>query len=249
MKIYFTILTFLLFLIGCSDNNQDENVSVQTEVQASFTKNSFSSSANGNIGYWLYTPKNATANMPMIVYLHGGSGRGSDLNLVIAGSLPKFISEGTVKDIPAYVLIPQCPENKTWEQIATSVIELTDYVKTSKSINANKISLTGHSLGGTGTWKLGADYSSKFSCIAPLSGSVNVGTASSYINLPVFAIVGSADTIVDPALSTNIVPAINQQGGNAQIKVYNNATHFDVPDLAYKDSTLNIISWLISKTK
>jgi pimeloyl-ACP methyl ester carboxylesterase len=78
---------------------------------------------------------------------------------------------------------------------------------------------------------------------------VQTNSASSYINLPVWAFVGSADVIVDPISSTTIVPMINNLGGNAQIKVYDGATHFDVPDLTYKDTSVNVLNWMISKTK
>lgn len=204
---------------------------------------------NANISYWLYTPKNATANMPLIVYLHGGSGRGSDLNLVISGSLPQFLTDASVKDVPAYILMPQCPSNGTWESISATVKVLIDKVAADKKINVKKISLTGHSLGGSGTWSLGATYASTFSCIAPLSGSVSASKASSYTTVPVWAFVGSADTIVDPSSSQTIVPLIINAGGNAQIKTYNGATHFDVPELVYKDQTVKLLDWMIAKTK
>lgn len=210
------------------------------------TQHQFNSTSNGRFGFWLYTPPNATPGMPLIVYLHGGSGRGTDLNLVIGGSLPKFLYDKEIADVPAYILMPQCPTVNTWEQITTPINELIDSLVAAKAINIDKISVTGHSLGGTGVWKYGALFSNKFSCIAPLSGSVQTNTASSYINIPVWAFVGSADTVVDPSSSTTIVPLINNAGGNAQIKIYNGATHFDVPDLTYKDAAANLLLWLIS---
>jgi predicted peptidase len=108
--------------------------------------------------------------------------------------------------------------------------------------------LTGHSLGGSGTWRLGASYSSKFSCIAPLSGSVNVNSASRYTSFPVWAFVGSADDIVSPNSSIEIVDKINNLGGNARVKIYYDATHFDVPDMAYKDQEIELLEWLIHQT-
>jgi poly(3-hydroxybutyrate) depolymerase len=83
------------FTISCMSNPGN----VEPNVPANMTQNVFTSTSGGSIGYWLYTPANAKDNMPLIVYLHGGSGRGNDLNLVINGSLPKFLHDGTVKDI------------------------------------------------------------------------------------------------------------------------------------------------------
>lgn len=249
-SIFSNFFILLLTLASCSKSD-GEVISEETvpDVNSTMTKNTFASAGSGNIGYWLYAPKDPQENMPLIVYLHGGSGRGTDLNLVVSGSLPQFLLDGSIKDIDAYILMPQCPSGKTWEQLGTAIIELIDNVTNSKKINSKKISLTGHSLGGSGTWRLGATYASKFSCIAPLSGSVQKETASSYINTPIWAFVGSNDDIVIPDHTTNIIPIINNLGGNAQVKVYDGATHFDVPELTYKDISVNLLDWLISKEK
>ncbi len=241
-----TLIISLVCLMGC---DRDDNNSTSTTTEAFMSSDSFTSTSGEKLGYWLYTPKNPTADMPLIVYFHGGSFRGTDINLLLGGSLPKFLHDGTVKDITAYILMPQCPTNKTWEQITTPTIELIDNIVQTKKINSNKISLTGHSLGGSGTWKYGATYSDKFSCIVPLSGSVSLSSAPAYKNIPVYAFVGSADNIVDPNVSVNMVQAINNQGGTALIKNYDGATHFDVPDLTYKDNTINIFNWMISQNR
>ncbi len=247
LRKYFLIcLSLACFASSCTkdhstdaDNNPDS--------PASMTQHVFASTSNENIGYWLYTPANAKAGMPLIIYLHGGSGRGNDLNLVIGGSLPKFLHEGTIKDIPAFILMPQCPAGKTWEQTGASVIELIDQIASGKKIDTKKISLTGHSLGGSGTWRLGATYFSKFSCIAPLSGSADMNAASSYTGFPVWAFAGSADDIVSPNSSSEMIAKINSLGGNAQLKIYEGATHFDVPDLTYKDTDSKLLEWMINQ--
>ena len=38
---------------------------------------------------------------------------------------------------------------------------------------------------------------------------------------------------------------MNQAGGNARLTVFEGATHFEVPTLAYFDSELNVLDWLI----
>ncbi len=246
-KYFLICILFSCFAGSCTKDNPTGTD--HPDIPASMTQNVFTSTADGNIGYWLYTPANAKDSMPLIIYLHGGSGRGSDLDLVTGGSLPKFLQEGTVKDIPAFILMPQCPANKTWEQIGPSMIELMEKIASGQKINTNKISLTGHSLGGSGTWRLGAAYSSKFSCIAPLSGSADLNAAPSYTGFPVWAFVGSADDIVSPNSSSAIVFKINNLGGNAQLKIYDGATHFEVPDLTYKDPDVKLLEWMINQTK
>ena len=199
--------------------------------------------------YLMYIPKNTSANMPLIVYLHGGSGKGDDPNLITsADDLPKYLSEGTLGEVKAYVLIPQLPTNiKGWKNAEKSLITLIDYIVSSYDIS--DVSLTGHSMGGTGTWAIAADYPERFSKIAPLSGSAYGLTdeIDKFINIPVWAFVGSADTIIPPESSKNLVEEITKAGGNAKITIFDGADHFSVPNLAFSDNDINLIGWLIKK--
>ena len=94
--------------------------------------------ASGNtLGYWLYTPNNVgNETLPLIVYLHGGSGRGSDLSLITkADGFPQYVQEGKLGDIRAYVLIPQCPSDKKgWQSVSEQVFALIDSVCTNPSM-------------------------------------------------------------------------------------------------------------------
>ena len=74
----------------------------------------------GNMNYWLYTPSAPTEAMPLIVYLHGGSGKGDDPELITnADGFPKYLRDGTLGNLRAYVIIPQLPSSqKGWANIA-----------------------------------------------------------------------------------------------------------------------------------
>lgn len=199
--------------------------------------------------YWLYTPANPTDDMPLIVYLHGGSGKGDDLNLITAvDGFPKYLQDGTLGDVRAYVLIPQLSSNQRgWAESSDSVYALIQSIVSAYAIHAENISLTGHSMGGTGTWNLAAMHPELFSRIAPLSGSVRVTetTIQALRDTPVWAFVGSADTIVSPDSSRQMIEAIQQAGGSAKLTVFDGADHFSVPSLTYLDQTIDLIDWLI----
>ena len=117
-------------------------------------------------------------------------------------------------------------------------------------MDPGNISLTGHSMGGTGTWNLAAAYPTLFARIAPLSGSVGntSDTASILRNTPVWAFVGSADTIVPPESSEEVVTLLLESNADASITVFDGADHFTVPQLTYLDSSINLIGWLIGQT-
>lgn len=225
--------------------------SQKKDIPSTFEAHSIATDELDTFRYWLYTPSNPTQQMPLIVYLHGGSGKGDDLNLIISeDGFPKYLQTGELGDIKAYVLIPQLPSTqKGWAGVSNSLYDLIHATVSKFDIDANNISLTGHSMGGTGTWSLAATYPTLFSRIAPLSGSVK-GTAETIKklnNIPVWAFVGSIDTIVPPVSSEEMVAELNEAGGTAEITVFNGADHFAVPSLVYLSKDIDLIHWLIGE--
>ena len=63
----------------------------------------------------------------------------------------------------------------------------------------------------------------------------------------IWAFVGTNDTIVNPKSSQTIIEALKNKGASARITEFNEATHFDVPELGYKNKEL--INWLIINSK
>ena len=231
-------------------NGTNGSVAGKEHTPASFTACSINTSQLGTFRYWLYTPSDPTENMPLIVYLHGGSGKGDDLNLITAvDGFPQYLQSGQLGDVRAYVVIPQLPSTqKGWVNAAESISGLIDHTVSTYKINRNNISLTGHSMGGTGTWNLACTYPSLFARIAPLSGSIRntPDIIDNLKNIPVRAFVGSADTIVPPDSSKEVIAALKAAGGSAEITVFDGADHFSVPSLTFLDTNIDLIGWLIS---
>lgn len=230
-------------------NGTNGSVAGKEHTPASFTACSINTSQLGTFRYWLYTPSDPTENMPLIVYLHGGSGKGDDLNLITAvDGFPQYLQSGQLGDVRAYVVIPQLPSTqKGWVNAAESISGLIDHTVSTYKINKSNISLTGHSMGGTGTWNLACTYPSLFARIAPLSGSIRntPDIIDNLKNIPVRAFVGSADTIVPPDSSKEVIAALKAAGGSAEITVFDGADHFSVPSLAFLDTNIDLIGWLI----
>ena len=224
----------------------DEN---GNEIQPTFTANTWTDESGAQMKYWLYAPACPDEDTPLIVYLHGGSGKGDDLGQITAGDgLPKFLQDGAVSP-RAYVLIPQLTNQyKGWVDAGDSVIKLIDYVKASCSISAGNVSLTGHSMGGTGAWQMALKYPDEFSSVAPMSGSIRMDAASvqTLKGMPVWAFVGSEDRIVSPSYSIEFVRALKTAGADAQLTVIQGADHFAVPG-AYLTS--GVLDWLAAHVK
>jgi len=264
------LMSCILCAYGCAETEQPsqndsfaDGISLETDeyfsedeanpdnsVNDALEQMLFTSSNNDSIRYWLYTPANAVENMPLIVYLHGGSGQGDDLNAVVGGGFPKFLMDGDLGNIDAYIIMPQLSsDTRSWRDAETILVELIMATQQSFVIDANRISLTGHSLGGRGAFDIVLASPELFSCVAPMSGNVltNERNVNKLRDMPVWAFVGSADEVVGPERSIAFIECLQKINPNAQITIFEDAGHVEVPELAFK--TTDVISWLISNSK
>ena len=228
---------------------ETEGALSEANVPASFQACSMATDELDNFRYWLYTPENPTENMPLIVYLHGASGRGEDLNLVVADAdFPKYLRSGELGNVPAYVLIPQLPsEMRGWSEISDSLYSLIEKTIDEFSLDEENISLAGFSLGGTVTWELAAESPDLFVRIAPLSGSARgvLEQVSVLKEIPVRTFVGSADTVIAPNSAEQMIMELKKAGADAEIVVFDGADHVSVPSLVYCDESIHLVEWLI----
>lgn len=98
--------------------------------------------------YLIYFPEEYKSHpdslFPVMIYLHGGSHRGNNLELLKIWGPPKLISEG--KHFDFIVVSPQCPDNKLW--ISDNWFEpLFEDLRHQYRIDTSKIFVTGISMG------------------------------------------------------------------------------------------------------
>ena len=113
-----------------------------------------------------YNPDSLQA-WPLIIYLHGGSDRGNDLNKLYSSGIPDQLYRG--RNFPFIIIAPQCPLNIRWETEDWFEPLYNDIIGRYR-IDTSRIYLTGNSLGGSGTWYLAIKYPGRFTAIAPISG-------------------------------------------------------------------------------
>lgn len=234
-----------------SEISKEENTSESIDKTEDNTSSTYQLNKIGNLEYYLYTPKNPTSNMPLIMYLHGGTNKREDVtSLLTTDGFPKYLYAGYYGDLRSYVVIPKLEDGYTgWVDI---YIELRDLIKSMNDkyqIDLNRVSLTGHSMGGTGTYQVEVKLPNTFACIAPMSGSIknteeNINALS---KTKVWAFVGTDDTIVSPVSSREIVASLKLKGADAKITELEGATHFDVPSLGYKN--MEFINFLVDCSK
>lgn len=185
--------------------------------------------------YLLYLPKDydKQQSWPVLLFLHGSGERGDDLELVKVHGPPKLIAAG--KDFPFIVVSPQCPKDQWWEPI--ELIALLDEIGRKFKVDADRVYLTGLSMGGFGTWRLAAYAPTRFAAIAPICGGGEPYWAKQFAKLPTWAFHGALDEGVPLDRSAEMVVSLKKAGGNPKLTVYPEAGHdswtetYDNPEL------------------
>jgi pimeloyl-ACP methyl ester carboxylesterase len=157
---------------------------------------------NVSYRYLSHLPKDyeadASRKWPLVIYLHGGSDRGTDLKKLYSSGIPDQVYRG--REFPFVMLAPQCPEHLRWstdDWFENFYKEVTAKFR----IDTDRFYLTGPSLGGSGTWYLAARYPGTFAAIAPMSGFTSHleyidKNIDKLLDMPVWAFHGKLDTVV-----------------------------------------------------
>lgn len=173
--------------------------------------------------YLLYLPKDydKQESWPLLLFLHGAGERGDDLELVKKHGPPKLVAEG--QDFPFIIVSPQCPEDKWWEPL--QLVALLDEIGGKYKVDADRICVTGLSMGGFGTWRLAAYIPDRLAAIAPICGGGEAFTAKYFAHLPVWAFHGAKDAGVPLERSQEMVDALKKKGGSPKLTIYPEAGH------------------------
>lgn len=255
-----TAVLAMLVLTGCISVRVDE-VDVDSQVHHTGNATGFlnmTTHANGeDRPAVLYVPADydPSKNYPLIVFLHGAGERGDD------GLRQSEVGIGPVirKDpsrFPCLVFMPQCPTGKWWSPVPgrsednSSGPHLTNGIESiiqQYSVDVNRISLTGLSMGGYGTFAYGAEQADRFSAFMPICGGGNVSGAKDLARRPMWVFHGDADTVVPMDRSTEMVDAIRAQGGAVEFTVYPGVGH-NSWDEAYGKSQ-GAVEWLLAQRR
>lgn len=178
-----------------------------------------------NSQYLLYLPKNVNQRgklWPLILYLHGSSLRGDNIERLKAYGLPHRLA--TDGDFPFIVVSPQCPAGRSWDD-AEALNALLDEVVRRFPVDTSRIYLSGISLGGNGAWFLGSRHPERFAAIAPLCGPAQTTWACSLKEVPVRVYHGAKDTTVPLQRSEAMVKTLKECGGDVELIVLPKAGH------------------------
>lgn len=195
---------------------------------------------NARMPYLLYIPeayaKEAARRWPMIIYLHGGSARGVDVERLRKIGLPARLEKE--RDFPFVVASPLCAEGEIWTD-SEMIGELVDRLTREHRVDPNRVYLTGHSMGGRGALYFAYRMPDRFAAVAALSPLSSINAWSQRLTkMPLWLIHGARDEQSPIRDTTELAQALEKAGGQARFTPLPERDHF-ILDWYERDAIFN----------
>jgi predicted peptidase len=175
--------------------------------------------------YLEYAPlryDSVTAPWPLIIYLHGKSCTGTNLNKLRTYGIPFYVDRGMAFD--AVVISPQCPPGRNWTT-ENWFEPLYKEILSKYRIDTTRIYLTGMSMGGFGAWDLAIKYPTRFAAVVPLCGGGRPQQVAAIKDVPVWVFHGNKDVRVPIRRSVEMVNALRACNGKVKFTVLKGQGH------------------------
>ena len=208
--------------------------------------------------------KDGKDRYPLVVFLHGTVGRGTDNKKQLRSGVEEFVKDATRKKHPCFLAVPQCPPDKLWFNVSpidarrnlplpkspteptAIVLDLIEALCNEHRIDKDRIYLTGVSMGGYGTWDLISRRPELFAAAIPVCGGGDPAQAEKLAKLPIWAFHGDADPLVPVERPRDMIAAIKKAGGEPKYTEYKGVGH-DSWTPTYRDN--NVLDWLFEQKK
>lgn len=231
-----------------------------TSDDIEFRKKTYADKAGARLPYRLYVPLGYDANRkyPLLVWLHGGDGRGSDNVKQLNGGnqiATHFLASDAVQlKLPMFILLPQCPSGDNWSDPdlnqPSEWLELTmgaiAEVQKEFSIDPDRLYLAGHSMGGLGVWSTLQAYPGKWAAALILSAYDSFTDVKALAQTPLWVFQGADDQTVPVTLVREMMKQLRKAHANLRYTEYPKTDH-KVWKRAFAESDL--VSWLSSQKR
>lgn len=170
----------------------------------------------GGYNFWVYTPQDYYFTMeqtPVIIFLHGQSLCGRDLNRVRRYGPLDAIVRG--REIEALVVVPQNPGG-AWNP--DKLNDVLQWTARHYECDTTRVYVIGMSLGGYGTMDFAAAYPEKIAAAMALCGGASAKDLSGLGNLPLWILHGTADRAVSVKQSQRVVEELQRTGNDTRLR-------------------------------
>jgi predicted peptidase len=184
--------------------------------------------------FWIHVPiVENEVKQPLLLFLHGKSLSGTDLNKVKRYGVLRAIEKG--RKIPAIVVGPQLA-NGGWNP--DKVLELIEYLKQNYPIDTQRIYVCGMSLGAYGTLHFAGKYPEKLTAAVAICGGGNEKDGCNLSTIPLWIQHGEVDKIVPLKESQKMYDVIKKCEPNADLTftIIKGGNHSNVESLFHEDA-------------
>jgi thiol-disulfide isomerase/thioredoxin len=201
--------------------------------------------------YVVFVPRNHTGDktVPAILFLHGTGPRGTDGRSQTVGGLAKAI-RNKKEDFPFFVIFPQAREDEDWTPESAGgkrALAILKQVQSEYRIDPDRVTLTGVSMGGQGTWSLAAAEPGRWSAIVPICHGWKPVQAPRLKDLACWCFHGAADEVIPASQSREMVRAIQEAGGKPLYQEFGGVDHNHCADRAY--AMPELYEWLLLQNR
>lgn len=181
---------------------------------------------------------------PVLIFLHGRSLSGNNLDLVKKYGVIHEIEKG--RNVPAIVVAPQVQAGKSWEP--AKILSVLQFVQRTFNTDTNRVYVAGMSLGGYGTLQFAGAYPEIVTAAVALCGGGNTNDGCDLATVPLWIQHGNMDSAVPISESEKIVKAIKNCNGGENLKytVHKGANHGALERVFRTDE---MYDWLFQYTK
>lgn len=197
--------------------------------------------------YFLYLPpgiETGDREWPVLIYLHGRSLRGDDLDLVTRYGIPSLLARG--RHLPFIVLAPQLPDGQHWVDADRAWKLLEEAVLDRYAVDEDRIYLTGFSMGGGGAWRFAARHADRLAAAVPISASTpppSEAWTDALSDLPMLVYHGDEDPLAPYEPAVAMVEHLREAGQEIDLITLEGEGHGIVQDV-YRDPQLYV--WLLA---
>lgn len=197
--------------------------------------------------YVIFVPSeyDGKITFPAILYLHGAGSAGKDGRRQLQQGLAKTIREKRL-DFNFIAIFPQAHENEGWTAESTGgqrALVILDEVQNKYRIDPDRISLTGVSMGGAGTWSLAAADPTRWASIVPVCHGGDTKAAVQLKDVPCWCFHGDADKVISVQRSREMIEAIRKAGGQPLYQEFPGVDHNRCADHVYSKNDL--YEWIL----
>jgi predicted peptidase len=217
-----------------------------------------------SLPYRLLRPRNYDAKQayPLVLFLHGAGSCGSDNETQLEVGISEWLgSDEAMAKYPCFFIVPQCPTGEdrqtcswsNWDSGRSRItvptrlaLEIVAAAQKEFSIDANRLYISGLSMGGFGTWDVITEYPDLFAAAVPICSGGDPAQAARIATVPVWIFHGGKDSVVPVQRSRDMYQALLKAGGHPGYTEYPGVDH-ESWEPALRDAQL--LRWLFAQKR